>query len=207
MKTINTIDFDIIMGLSIDGYNDMIDPPRTDMDILCEKFPYFNLAKPNLWLYEYLTRYITEVAMKTDNIKFITSHEQIIDILSEEIEPFNLVNIDHHHDVNYRDEWKEPIIEVNSGNWVKRLLDTGNINHYTWVGNHNSIIFDVSSCPYMDKIGIEKIKDYDLGKLAAETEELILCYSPAYIPPDYRALFMIWRAIAEEIHNKDYILI
>ena len=54
---------------------------------------------------------------------------------------------------------------------------------------------------------IEKIKDYDLGKLAAETEELILCYSPAYIPPDYRALFMIWRAIVEEIHNKDYILI
>ena len=185
MKTITTIDFDIIMGPSIDGYNDMIDPPRNDMDTICEKFPYFNFAKPNLWLYEYLTRYIAEVAMKTDNIKFITSHEQIIDILSEEVEPFNLVNIDHHHDVNYRDEWKEPIIEVNS----------------------NSIIFETSDCPYMNKIDIEKIKDYDLGKLAAETEELILCYSPAYIPPDYRALFMIWRAIVEEIHNKDYILI
>ena len=49
MKTITTIDFDIIMGPSIDGYNDMIDTQRTDMDTICEKFPYFNFDKPNLW--------------------------------------------------------------------------------------------------------------------------------------------------------------
>lgn len=209
MKNIVTIDFDIIMGPSIDGYNDMVGS-EMPLKYLANKFPYFGMAEPDLYVYEYVTRYLTEILTHIDNkdkIKFISTHDLMYHICKNEKEKFNLINIDHHHDINYRDSWDQPIIEIDEGNWVKRLFDMNKINRYVWVGNSNSILFDLNQCPFKDRINMEVLRDYDLGKLAANTDELICCFSAAYIPPLYEPLFLTWRAIAEEIMNTDYLII
>lgn len=209
MKNVVTIDFDIIMGPSIDGYNDMISS-ETPMRHLASKFPYFGMAEADLYVYEYITRYLTEIITHIedkDKIKFIATHDLMYHIYKNETEPFNLINIDHHHDINYIDDWSKPIIEIDEGNWVKRLFDMRKINRYIWVGNPNSVTIGLGKCPFMDKISMEILKDYDLGRLAANTDELVCCFSSAYIPPLYEPLFLTWRAIAEEIMDTDYLII
>ena len=51
MKTITTIDFDIIMGLSIDGYNDIIYIPMVTMSTLCKNFTYYHNVSLHSYLY------------------------------------------------------------------------------------------------------------------------------------------------------------
>ena len=209
MKNIVTIDFDIIMGPSIEGYNDMVGS-EMPLKALVQKFPYFGMAEADLYVYEYVTRYLTEMLMHIDDkdkIRFIASHDLMYHYCKKEKEPFNLINIDHHHDINYNDDWRQPIVEVDIGNWVKRLFDMKKINRYIWVGNSNSAMFNIDDCPFADKISMEILKDYDLGRLAANTDELVCCFSAEYIPPQYEALFLTWRAIAEEIMDTDYLII
>ena len=204
-----TVDFDIIMGPSIDSYNDRINNEMT-FKILASKFPFYNFAEPDLYVYEYLTRYLTEIVTHIedkDKIKFIDTHDLAYHICKDIKEPFNLINIDHHHDINYNDSWKDPIININASNWVKRLFDMKKIQNYVWVGNSNSVMFNIDKCPFMDKIIVENLRSYDLGKLAANTDMLIFCFSKEYIPPLYEPLFLTWRAIAEEILNTDYLII
>lgn len=168
------------------------------------------MAEADLYVYEYLTRYLTEMLMHIDDkdkIKFISDHDLMYHYCKKEKEPFNLINIDHHHDINYNNDWNQPIVEIDIGNWVKRLFDMNKINRYIWVGNSNSAMFNTEKCPFMDKISVYNLKDYDLGKMAANTDELIFCFSAEYIPPQYEPLFLTWRAIAEEIMNTDYLII
>lgn len=209
MKNIVTIDFDIIMGPSIEGYNDLI-TDQISLELLANKFPFYNYAEADLYVYEYLTRYLTEIVTHTDDknkIKFITSHDLMYHICKNEQEPFNLINIDHHHDINYNDNWDKPIVDVDTGNWVKRLFDMGKINRYIWVANTNSAMYNVEKCPYENKISVNLLKEYDLEQLVANTDMLVFCFSPEYIPPVYKPLFLTWRAIAEEIMNTDYLII
>ena len=209
MKTITTIDFDIIMGSSIEGYNDLINPPKVTMSTLCKNFPYYNNALPDFYIYEYLTRYVTEMAKKVEkdeDIIFISTHDQMYDVCKNEEAPFDLINIDHHHDINYHDNWNSKIIQINSGNWVKRLFDMNKINEYIWISNPNSLMFDKENCPFADKIKVNTLQDFDLGGLAGVTDKLILCYSPEYLPDSSKALFLTWRAIVEEVRDTDYLI-
>ena len=209
MKNIVTIDFDIIMGPSIDGYNDLIteDMPMRE---LSKRFPYFGMAEADLYVYEYVTRYLTDILMHIedkDKIKFISTHELVYHICKKETEKFNLVNIDHHHDINYNNDWSKPIIDINEGNWVKRLFDMNKVNKYAWIGNSNSVMFDIDQCPFKEQIEMTILRDYNLGELSGRTDELICCMSADYIPPLYHPLFLAWRAIAEEIMDTDYLII
>lgn len=107
MKNIVTIDFDIIMGPSIEGYNNIIND-YVSFEILANKFPFYNSAEADLYVYEYLTRYLTEIITHIEDknkIKFISQHDLMYHICKNEKEPFNLINIDHHHDINYKDDW------------------------------------------------------------------------------------------------------
>lgn len=209
MKNIVTIDFDIIMAPSIEGYNDMIND-EMPLKYLANKFPYFGMAEPDLYIYEYVTRYLTEILTTIkdkDQIKFISTHDLMYHICKKEKEKFNLINIDHHHDINYKDSWISPVVEIDTGNWVKRLFDMNKINRYVWVGNSNSSMFNIKDCPFSEQISINNLRNYDLGQLAANTDMLICCFSAGYIPPLYEPLFLTWRAIAEEIMNTDYLII
>lgn len=209
MKNIVTIDFDIIMGPSIDGYNGLINEDMP-MQLLASKFPYFGMAEADLYVYEYVTRYFTNIVKNIDDkdkIRFISTHDLVYHHCKNKTEKFNLINIDHHHDINYNDSWDNPIIEINEGNWVKRLFDMNKINKYAWIGNSNSVMFDVDKCPFKDRIEMAVLRKYDLGELIDRTDELICCMSSAYIPPLYHPLFLTWRAIAEEIMDTDYLII
>lgn len=209
MKNIVTVDFDIIMGPSIEGYNELI-TEGVSLEMLAAKYPFYNYAEADLYVYEYLTRYLTEIVTHIDDkdkIKFIDKHDLMYHICKNETEPFNLINIDHHHDINYRDSWDKPITEVDTGNWVKRLFDMNKINRYVWVANTNSAMYNTEKCPYEDKISVNLLREYDLEQLAANTDMLVFCFSPEWIPPVYKPLFLTWRAIAEEIMDTDYLII
>lgn len=83
----------------------------------------------------------------------------------------------------------------------------GKINRYIWVANTNSAMYNVEKCPYENKISVNLLKEYDLEQLVANTDMLVFCFSPEYIPPVYKPLFLTWRAIAEEIMDTDYLII
>ncbi len=149
--TVTTIDFDIIMAPAIESYNDLISEEQ-GMTQLCKQYPYFNYAEADLYIYEYLTRFLIAISKKIDanKIYFISNHELAYEILINLKEPFELINIDHHHDINYFDEWDKPIIMPDDGNWVKALFDRNKITKYTWIGNPNSNIYNIEKCPFED---------------------------------------------------------
>ena len=203
-----TIDFDIIMGPSIEGYNDIIND-EIGMTQLCEKFPYFNNAKPDLYVYEYLTRFLVEASKKipAENFYFISTHDlmyHICDKLNEEVE---ITNFDHHHDILYNGDFKDPTLIVDAGNWVKALFDIGKLKEYTWIGNVNSVMYDSKECPFENKIYRYILKDFPMGDLANNTDMVVCCFSENYVPEIYQPLFLVWRAIIEEQFNKDYLII
>lgn len=177
MKTVISIDFDIIMAPTINYYNMLV--PKTsweDMDDL------MSLVFPDAQHYQRLTEWLYYIIPTLDkkNIHFIDSHEQINDFVKERI---NLFNIDHHHDIGYQEEQKD---EATCADWVKDLYQQGLIEHYTWIGNENS---DQIDSPIINDFF--PLKEYQLEKLQ-NIDELYICLSPPWVPPKWRPLFFSW---------------
>lgn len=74
-------------------------------------------------------------SLKIKQINFSYQHHAIYNIL-EKHKNINLYNIDHHHDVYY----KEPRDIVNEGNWVYHLITKKCIKQYHWIKNIDSEI-------------------------------------------------------------------
>ena len=206
MKNIVTIDFDIIMEPDINLYNNWVSDEENVNDFIKEYKVLENL-KADLYIYEHLTRYITKVIQKLEpkNIYFIESHETIARFTGTEV--FNLWNIDHHHDITYDDDnIILPIINCNCGDWVKYLMDFKRIHKYTWIANENSIDphEDVDKNYQYEK---RTLKEYNLDKLAEQTDALFICRSSTWVPEYYFPLFDAWIAICEEYYKESFHII
>ena len=75
-----TIDFDIIMEPSISFYNNMVDIEDPMKDYV-DKFSFLTNIPADLYIYDYLTRYIVRAAKQNQEIYFVNSHDKVIDIL------------------------------------------------------------------------------------------------------------------------------
>lgn len=199
-----TIDFDIIMKPSIYVYNDLI-ATDTPMKEWVDNYSFIANIPADLYIYEYLTRIIMEVAPQADTY-FISNHKSVVDILNKyKNKNLDLVNIDHHHDIGYEiKDWNKHITFPNCGDWVKHLMDKGKVKSYTWVNNDNS--------SYPEKAGAAKYltRDMELGEFSLtdfpKFDVLIICASFEWIPPMYEPLFLTWQTICEELKKEEFLI-
>ena len=204
MSTILTIDFDIIMAPAIDLYNDLIGDEKGVNQIITQ-YPLLEYTLTgDLFIYEAVTRGLVSLFHKVpaDKVHFITEHHNIVPLV-ENLEEFKLINIDHHHDIGYNNvKTALRIRKPDCGNWVKYLTDIGKVKEYVWICNKNSNMPNSSLHKSYLKDYIE-IQTVDFRKLE-DIDELIICNSPQWIPPNLQALFMSWVGIAEEFYGKNF---
>ena len=124
MKTILTIDFDIVMKNSIELYNNLAQSETWESKLKLS--PLLNYLPIDGATYQKLTRFLIKKIFSTldkDKIHFLGNHKDIVKYLSKE-EQYHILNFDHHHDWCYSDEdYENKIEKLNCGNWVKYLSD------------------------------------------------------------------------------------
>ena len=194
MKTILTIDFDIVMEPSIALYNDKV--PGESWDSLL-MYPQMQLLQMNSAHYAKLS-VLLDVLNHKENIPiyFIDNHDRILTYLPKD-EKINLINIDHHHDLGYPDNKQDN--EIHCANWVKKLYEQNRINEYTWINNAEStypsdeeqelISYDIS------------LEMYDIN-LMPLPDIVCICLSPQWVPPQYIPLFTAWVHLTSLHHHK-----
>lgn len=188
-----SIDFDIIMGPSINSYNEFTDT-ENEISNIVQGLPTLN---GDLSLYKKLTQYLINVfkQLDKDQILFIDDHSQI---LSEINEPVSLINIDHHHDTGYEEEtvliWKS---YIDCGNWARWLFEQKLLEKYTWIKNDNSEL-DEDNAQYIDEIF--NVNNFDFNTLELP-DKLIICLSKPWVPPRYRLLFYSWQDLYKQIYK------
>lgn len=203
-----TIDFDIIMHWSVAFYNDLLDDDTTIIDIMNDNPNSNFIPHADLFLYRYLTEYILECArsLPKERIKFIESHEEVTKIFDNGTvrSKFNILNIDHHHDIAYDDDDVEnEIEELTCGNWVKYLFEKyrNDFQEYIWINDDESVDFEASAF-FKRKIKRYNIKLYNLYNLAKTTDYLFICKSTPWIPSNEQELYDNWKYIIDYLYKK-----
>lgn len=134
----------------------------------------------------------TSMSLTSADVLVCDEHQEILNLIDLN-RPFNLYNIDHHHDCGYPPDFDEikkmyQEIGVTCGNWVYDLTQKAPTNFlsYTWIGNKNStmpvseimeLIPKFANCcdlQILDRIIFDKI---------------FICLSPQWVPPQYYPLF------------------
>ena len=214
-KNILSIDIDYIMFPCIKLYNDMSsggENPTVIWDNIehhrgvDDKFlSYDPESLTNIFK---LLKDINTCATKPIKKIAIIEHHNIIDILNkdEKLEhesliegttesyKYNIVNIDFHHDIMYRPQDRNNIINFNKyncSNWVGYLILKDKIENYTWVKAPNSDLYS------HDLDGKYDIKFNTLSMRESITEYnnnfeyIFLCLSPQWFPYKYQHLFRV----------------
>lgn len=197
MKNILTIDFDIFMRDSIEAYNNLIEKTWKER---FEIIPSLRNVSFDGESYQKLTQYLLTLFSNIDKnqVHFLREHHHILNFLDNE-EIYNIVNIDHHHDWCYhKEDFHQPIVNVNCGNWVKYLNDTGHLNNYTWINNNNSQ-FPMEK----QQFSIYHLKDCNLLNFSA-FDEIYLIFSPQYVVPYYHPFFFLWMDIANNVYKMHF---
>lgn len=197
MKNILSIDFDIIMEPSIQFYNNMT---HITWNEIGKGNNYVDILTANYDTYHKLTKYLLSLTKKLpkEHIHFIYDHHHIVSMLDEN-EQYNVVNIDHHHDKGYPQREQEDILSqpLNCGNWVRFVP---NLNKYTWIKNPNSISVigeNIESVPGLN------IANYPLETLTIP-DEVFICFSVPWIPPNHQSLFYLWMDLLNEIYHTHF---
>ena len=190
MKKILTIDCDIIMHPSINLYNDY-DGTATEF---YDEFTFLNLPPADLELYSKIIHFLKE---NKDKVEIIEDHDEIIE--KTKIEgPFELINIDHHHDVGYERVLvygKLKSSDINVGNWVKRLWDLNRITKYTWYRDNNSDLSTLSTSAQKKYLSeIHFVDDLDFSSFG-DLEKIYVSISNEWIPEYYKPLIDIIKDI------------
>lgn len=195
MKKILSIDFDIIMHPSIHLYNELAE--HADWDYL-QQNPLMQLMYGDLKLYNQLTNFLLAQTKKMpyNKIHFINSHENILKYLPKD-EEFTLINIDQHHDLSYNNLDQK----LSCSNWVKHCFYHYKIKDYIWVhsrtsqfpfGADNQLI---SESYLFSHYNYQTLEEYD---------EIIICFSKTWVPPNYQELFYNWIYILNTIYNYNF---
>lgn len=195
-KQVITIDFDVIMAPSIPFYNPMV--PGMNWDEILT-YPMAQNFQVDYNLYYKLTEYLTLVSKKItkDQIVFVTNHDQVNEYLDKN-ETYNIINIDHHHDLGYGDSAQDTAT-LNCSNWVKILKDNKQCVSYTWIHNENSELEIERENMYTDAI----LKDTDLQYLPTP-DKLFIVVSPPWIPPYCMYLLDCWFVMLNALYNTDF---
>jgi len=187
-----SIDFDWIMEPSIGIYNDFcFDEKKLNDHIPIKDSIRFKPQYEKFYQLNYYLKKIKETIDDPTHIVFADYHGEIVKYICEVWnikEPFNLYNIDHHHDLGYKKNNIEILKDgLRSSNWASLCP---NIKEYNWIGNKNSdqstltpeIISNVPK--FNPSTNIHLIKDIKF-------DYVFICLSPGWIPDELFYLFYV----------------
>ena len=123
--------------------------------------------------------------IKKTNFKeplFCQTHKEIEKIIGKQKEPIYVVNVDHHHDLQY------PNASISrkgltSGNWLGYYLMEGKISGATWICNHNSLMNEFTNWGDAKTLEDDMISiDPELAAIENfKYDWLFVCLSPHYL--------------------------
>ncbi len=132
----------------------------------------------------------------------VTDHEEIVDILKKDngypSTKFDIVNIDFHHDMYYREEDIAEIKDFgqyNCSDWLGYLYFTGKLESCHWFKAPNSDI-------YNGKAEIKISSKKDIGNLGNNFDMVFLCLSPQWVPYKYHHLYELLCNVFKEVSDK-----
>lgn len=206
MKNIVTIDFDIIMAPSINLYNNIVGPNKWENEFSQDLL--IRLSFADLQHYHNITLWLLNIIKQIpkEKVHFIFDHEQVLNYipLAEEV---NLINIDHHHDIGYGLADQKDITDANltCGNWIKYLINHGKLVKYHWINNKNSTPLenDIITDEQKKMFITTNLIDFNLNDIT-DIDELIICLSELWIPPNYRHLFYTWLDICNTSYSTHF---
>lgn len=202
-----SIDFDTIMEPSIRFYNEMIGT-KDPLSKLLERAPMVEQSlQADLYKYQYLTRLLMHYIKMNIPIYFIESHEDLFTIVKRQNLKkeapcvYDIINIDHHHDIAYDIDNEKQSVSLECGSWVKYGMDKKLFSSYTWIKNPNSSDPEKFLNKYLTNSML--FSDFANKPFPKDIEEVFVCASWEWIPPMYRPLFNTWMSIYEESSGKD----
>ncbi len=180
-----TIDFDIVMAPDIQLYNGLV--PGINWKELT-KYPQLAVLRPNCFIYTKLTNFLLKLIKNNPKFFLIQDHGMAAKI----IEPFgstNLINIDHHHDIAYKDGPRASE-QLTCANWVEWLYQKNLLENYYWICDKQS-----KDCEFKVDFEYEKFLIEDFSLDFYNFDVVILCLSEPWVPPYVRDLFYLWSDI------------
>ena len=205
-----SIDFDWIMEPSIEIYNDIVSSEDGPWAAFQERAPGVKM-ECSFSKYEDLCTFLgthTNPRLTSKDILICNEHHELFHFIEKINRPFNLYNIDHHHDCGYAVDKEYQSIEtayqtlgLTCGNWVYALAK----DHpdlflsYNWICNYNSVppineLFTLVP-HFMSSRDLQTIDRIHFDKIC-------LCQSSQWIPPEYRPLFRAMLGLFANFINK-----
>jgi len=190
MKTILTIDFNIIMAPCIDLYNHLIN----EFDNLHDRIGSESLVwhgQAAMDIYSKLTNEIILdkfLEVDKDNIHFLHGQEDVLHFLDKN-EDNHVYNIDFYSDTH------EYNGTIDNRNWVTYGLNNGYIKNYEWIKALNSPIVEGVETP----VTVEKAE----LTLLPNIDQIFIASSEEWILPQYMPLFDLWLMISRKILGKN----
>lgn len=211
IMNILTIDLDFIMSPCIDLYNtETVYYIPGEMSWMANNVNErdVKISKKNL---KYISNIIKESInfLKFEQISFTISHDGILyplEVLANEKNPFNIINIDHHHDIFYSQQDVGTIEYLNMATpsaWILYLDKYRLIKEYTWIANKNSTEFkeiDIPSRPRnFNFVMNTKNPTIDLENI----EHLNITMSPQWLHPLFYKLFWDFVNLIQNYYKKE----
>lgn len=206
-KKILSIDFDIIMHLSINLYNIYVEEADDPEELWKELEEEYEYEKYNLLKYdkEVLINIIKLLKANLNKpIHFIQNHEEIVDLLKEtenyENTQYDIYNIDFHHDIWYNKQdfyYINKHDEYNCANWIGYLFLKKKLSSITWLKAPKSISPNFASYELKNKLTELTLKNFNQLK-DIDFDEVYFCLSPQWIPPRYRIFYQIIKELLEK---------
>lgn len=197
-----SVDFDYIMYPCIKLYNTYVSESE-NQTFIWERLEQILEIDKYLCYDANALKTITEIILKNirKQAKFIPvkNHEEIVDILKKNKDysstKFDIVNIDFHHDMYYREEDIAEILDFgkyNCSDWLGYLYFTDKLKRCQWLKAPNSDFYD-------GKAEIEILGKKDLDSIGNNFDIVFLCLSPQWVPYKYHHLYELLCSIFKEV--------
>lgn len=195
IKKVLSIDFDYIMGPTINLYNDIcagdIAPSRVWDRLEKERNIEASLKydKENLDLIYRLVAKVAKTVSNTKRIMFAENHDMILKLLCEDDgNKYDVYNVDQHHDIFYSEEQYKDVAEFGKasvGNWVLYLQQNGFLESYHWAKNSTS-----GKLQEKWDFQFEELSKYQAKSLMdIDFDYLFVCGSPQWVPYTFAHLY------------------
>lgn len=136
---------------------------------------------------DFINELVFEV-VQVNKINFCTQHHALFEFYKN-MQSIRLYNIDHHHDIIYKKEWKG----MNEGNWVYPLLMKEAVKEYHWIKNLNSMVPDFSPENLITKEFVYRIYDEYSWIKNINFQSLSICLSPEFSEINYQSLWEAYK--------------
>lgn len=191
-----SIDMDYIMKPVINLYNDIskAENPEKVWEVIGQVRNIDEIAQIDEKNFKFLIKVASKVLSQYNKentkIVFAENHDYILEELTKHSN-LRIINIDHHHDINYSFEQMRDVDKfdfVTPGNWVWYLDKYKKINEYVWVRNSNSDIYHGSPMGGGFREIVET-NNIDLELFGNKIDLLFVCRSGSWLPPKFNIYF------------------